>query len=146
MEPGVEPRQSGSGAGIFNCRVFTLRLPDSSQPPVPGGLQSCPTLCDPVDCSPPGSSVRGTLQARKQEWAAMLFSKGSSDPGVCLLHFLHRQADSLPLSYLGSCLPVNSLHFLEWIPDGCFWPVTFSTTHGNCDDQRTLARPHTLLP
>ena len=37
-------------------------------------LQSCPTLCDPVDCSPPGSSVRGILQARILEWVAMLFS------------------------------------------------------------------------
>ena len=35
--------------------------------------QSCPTLCDPVDCSPPGSSVHGMLQARTLEWAAMPF-------------------------------------------------------------------------
>ena len=34
--------------------------------------QSCPTLCDPMDCSPPGSSVRGILQARILEWAATL--------------------------------------------------------------------------
>ena len=34
-------------------------------------LQSCPTLCDPVDCSPPGSSVHGILQARIQEWVAI---------------------------------------------------------------------------
>ena len=32
---------------------------------------SCPTLCDPMDCSPPGSSVRGILQARILEWVAM---------------------------------------------------------------------------
>ena len=31
-------------------------------------LQSCPTLCDPIDCSPPGSSVPGILQARTMEW------------------------------------------------------------------------------
>ena len=42
--------------------------------------QSCPTLCDPVDCSPPGSSVRGILQARILEWVAIPFSKGSSWP------------------------------------------------------------------
>ena len=40
----------------------------------------CPTLCDPVDCSPPGSSVLGILQARILEWAAMPFSRGSSGP------------------------------------------------------------------
>ena len=34
-------------------------------------LQSCPTLCDPIDCSLPGSSVREILQARILEWAAM---------------------------------------------------------------------------
>ena len=42
--------------------------------------QLCPTLCDPVDCSPPGSSVRGILQARILEWVAISFSRGSSPP------------------------------------------------------------------
>ena len=42
--------------------------------------QSCPTLCDPVDCSPPGSSVHGVLQARILEWVAISFSRGSSEP------------------------------------------------------------------
>ena len=39
--------------------------------------QLCPTLCDPMDCSPQGSSVHGILQARILEWVAMPFSKGS---------------------------------------------------------------------
>ena len=42
--------------------------------------QSCPTLCDPMDCSPPGSSVHGILHARILEWVAISFSKGSSRP------------------------------------------------------------------
>ena len=37
-------------------------------------LQSCPTLCDPVDGSPPGSSIHGILQARVLEWGAIAFS------------------------------------------------------------------------
>ena len=37
-------------------------------------LQSCPTLCDPIDCSPPGSPVRGLLQAGTLEWVAISFS------------------------------------------------------------------------
>ena len=37
-------------------------------------LQSCPTLCDPLDGSPPGSSVPGILQARTLEWVAISFS------------------------------------------------------------------------
>ena len=37
-------------------------------------LRSCPTLCDPLDGSPPGSPVPGILQARTLEWAAIFFS------------------------------------------------------------------------
>ena len=45
-----------------------------------GGLvaQSCPTLCDPLDCSPPGSSVHAILQARILEGVAISFSRESS--------------------------------------------------------------------
>ena len=42
--------------------------------------QSCPTLCDPMDCSPQSSSVHGILQARVLEWVAISFSRGSSRP------------------------------------------------------------------
>ena len=42
--------------------------------------QSCPTLCDPMDCSPPGTSVHGILQARTPEWVAISFSRESSQP------------------------------------------------------------------
>ena len=40
--------------------------------------QLCPTLCEPMDYSPPGSSVLGILQARILEWVAIPFSRGSS--------------------------------------------------------------------
>ena len=60
-------------------------------------LQSCLTLCNPMDCSLPGSSVYGILQARILEWVAMA-SRGSSQPSnPCLLHLLHWQVCSLPL-------------------------------------------------
>ena len=42
--------------------------------------QSCLTLCDPMDCSLPGSSVHGIFQARILEWVAISFSRGSSWP------------------------------------------------------------------
>ena len=42
--------------------------------------QLCPTLCDPMDCGPPGSSVHGILQPRILQWVAMPFSRGSSQP------------------------------------------------------------------
>ena len=64
--------------------------------------QSCLTLCDPMDCSPPGSSVHGILQARILEWVAISFLQGNFPTqglNMCLLHW---QVDSLPLSHLGS--------------------------------------------
>ena len=47
---------------------------------VSSGAQSCLTLCDPMDCSPPTSSVHGILQARILEWVAISFSMGYSWP------------------------------------------------------------------
>ena len=63
-------------------------------------LQSFLTLCDPIDQSPPGSSVHGTLQARILEWVAVSSSRGSSQPRDrthASYVYLHWQAGSLPL-------------------------------------------------
>ena len=51
-------------------------IPTSSQ--VESLTQLCPTLCNPVDCSPPGSFIHGILQARILEWVAISFSRASS--------------------------------------------------------------------
>ena len=62
----------------------------------------CPTLCDCMDCSPPGSSVHGILQARILEWVAISFFRGSScvwGSNLCLLHW---KVNSLLVSHLGS--------------------------------------------
>ena len=48
--------------------------------PYPYIAQSCPTLCNPVDCSPPGSAIHGILWARILEWVAISSSRGSSQP------------------------------------------------------------------
>ena len=64
-------------------------------------LQSCPTLCDPMDCSPSGSSVHGIFQARILEWVAMLSSRGVfliQGLNPLPLHLPHWQAGSLPLA------------------------------------------------
>ena len=61
---------------------------------------------DHMDCSPPGSSVHGILQARTLEWVAIAFSRGASQPRD--LHLLHWQADSLLLSHQGS--PMLHIH------------------------------------
>ena len=68
--------------------------------------QSCLTLCDPMDCSPPGSSVHGILQARILEWVAMPSSRGfpTQESNLCLLHLLRWQAGSLPLAPPGEPL------------------------------------------
>ena len=43
---------------------------------------SCPTLCNPVDCSPPGSSIHGIVQTRSWKWVAISLSRRSPDPGI----------------------------------------------------------------
>ena len=63
-------------------------------------LQLCPTLCDPADCSLPGSSVQGILQAITLEWIAIPSPRRSSQSGGptpthVSLHLLHWQAGSL---------------------------------------------------
>ena len=67
-------------------------------------LQSCPTLCNTMDCSPTGSSVHGILQAGILEWVAVSSSKGIfpiQGSNQSLLSLLHWQASSLPLAPLG---------------------------------------------
>ena len=63
--------------------------------------QSCPTLCDPMDCSPPGSSVHGILQARILEWVARPFARGSFWP-----------RGSIHVSYI-SCIG-KRVYYHEW--------------------------------
>ena len=57
--------------------------------------QLCQILCDPMECSPPGSSVHRILQARILEWAAIPISRGYSHPGI-QPGLPALQADSLP--------------------------------------------------
>ena len=68
-------------------------------------LQSCPAICDPIDCSPLGSSVHGIFQGWILERVAMPSSRGSSQPSnwthVCL-RLLHCRQILYPLSHLGS--------------------------------------------
>ena len=61
-------------------------------------------LCDPMDCSPPGSSVHGILQAKILEWVAMPSSRGiflTQGSNLCLFCLLHWQSGSLPLGAPG---------------------------------------------
>ena len=64
--------------GTFHAKMGTMK--DRNGMDLTGSesdsevAQSCPALCDPMDCSPPGSSVHGILQARILEWVAISFS------------------------------------------------------------------------
>ena len=75
-------------AGKFNQSTYTYPVKVSV-------TQSCPTLCNPMDCSPPGSSGRGILQARILEWVVIPFSRGifptqGSNLGLpCCRHVLY---------------------------------------------------------
>ena len=59
---------------VFDTHLFLTMCESVKMLVIP----SCPTLCDPTGCSPPGSSVYGILQARILEWIAILFSRRSS--------------------------------------------------------------------
>ena len=76
--------------------------------------KSCPTLCEPMECSPPGSSVRGISQVRIMEWVAISFSRESSWP---------RDWNS------GSCTGRQVLYHwaMEWVPRYCLtkWTCHF---------------------
>ena len=85
-DPGIEPRDrtQGSNPGIeprspaLQADALLSELPGkpaaaaaTAAAAAAKSRQSCPTLCDPIDSSPPGSPVSGILQARTLEWVAM---------------------------------------------------------------------------
>ena len=109
-------------------------------------LQSCPTLCDPTDCSPPGSPVHGILQARILVWVAML-PPGDLDPGIESASLISPalRMDSLLLSHRGSpqpglhvCAKLHQSYLTVW-PNGlqparllCLWDSPGMNTGVGC--------------
>ena len=82
--------------------------------------QSCLTLCDPIDCSPPGSSVHGILQARILEWVASPFSRGSPWP-----------RDEAQVSY------ITGRFFTFWATRGALYIyTTYWETVGSCPGEQ----------
>ena len=80
--------------------------------------QSCLTLSDPMDCSPPGSSVRGIFQARILEWVTLL-SRGSSPPGI------EPRSPALQMDSLLSGLP-GKLHRWEKTQSKLVWVIKWT--------------------
>ena len=110
-------------------------------------VQSCPTLCDPIDGSPPGSPVPGILQARTLEWVAISFSnewkwkvKGKSLSRVQLLTTPWTAAYQAPPSmgfarqeyWSGVPLPSPRNTFIKWqITSECLCIINLSSSKGN---------------
>ena len=87
------------GEGLASClKILGLsQFAELLQAYLPVHAQSCLTLCDPMDCSLPGSSICGILQARIVEWVAMSSSRDLPDPGI------------KPMSPVSPALQANSL-------------------------------------
>ena len=111
-------------------------------------LPLSPTLCDPLDCSPPGSSVHGILQARTLEWAALspsgVFPTQGWNPN--LLCLLHQQAGSSLLVPPGK--PFLQYHFSRSVVSDSLQPHGLqparlpcpSPTPGACSNSCPLSR------
>ena len=74
MAQGREREQSYTGAKFLYANEVNVVLLYTAAAAAAKSLQLCPTLCDPIDSSPPGSPVPGILQARTLEWVAISFS------------------------------------------------------------------------
>ena len=82
LHPGGFFTPASPGNPIFTCIAAAAAAAAKS-------LQSCPTLCDPIDSSPPGSAIPGILQARTLEWVDISFSN------TCITHWELRQSFTL---------------------------------------------------
>ena len=122
---------------IFNWRIIVLQCGVVFCHVNELAAQSCPALCNPMECNPVGSSVHGILQERILEWIAISFSRGSSQPrdwtqvswiaGRCFTAWAAREAHTTrwisckytyvpsPIEPPSQPLPIPSLHwvFLE---------------------------------
>ena len=78
-------------------------------------LQSCPTLCDPIDGSPPGSPFPGILQARTLEWVAISFSNARKRSESEVAQSCPTLSDLMDCSLLGSSVHgIFQARVLEW--------------------------------
>ena len=95
-------------------------------------LQSCPTLCDPMDCSPAGSSVHGISQARVLEWVAIYFSRGSSQPRdptqvSCIAgRFFTAEPPGKPICWYNMSLIFGVPWLWKWVTIHSSWMTIFS--------------------
>ena len=98
----------GKNTGV-GCHFFLQCVKVKSESEV---AQSCPTLSDPMDCSPPSSSTHGIFQARILEWVATAFSWGSSRP-----------RDKTWVSH------ITGRFFTVWATPPLIFSISFSSSH-----------------
>ena len=105
------------GPQQWECRVLTTGpLGNSLAAAAATPLQSCPTLCDPLDGSPPGSPIPGILQGRTLEWGAISFSNAWKwKVKVKLLSCVRLLVDPMDCSLPGSSVHgIFQARVLEW--------------------------------
>ena len=118
---GIFPTQ-GSNPGLPRCRRILYQLSHKGSPRIlewvaaaAKSLQSCPTLCDPIDSSPPGSAVPGILQARTLEWLAISFSMHESETESEVAQSCPTLCDPMDCSLPGSSTHgIFQARVLEW--------------------------------
>ena len=81
---------------LVKAMVFPVVMYECAAAAAAKSLQSCPTLCDPIDGSPPGSPVPGILQARILEWVAISFSMYGCESWT-IKRAEHRRIDAFEL-------------------------------------------------
>ena len=118
---GVKPKIKNQENSVV--LIFTAREdPAAAAAAAAKSLQSCLTLCDPIDSSPPGSPVPGILQARTLKWVAISFSKGKTQQAlIVLLHVVEKRKIFLILLYIFS-------FFKNWGPGDLQYYVSFRCT------------------
>ena len=104
--------ESQTGIKIARRNIKNLSYADAAA--AAKSLQLCPILCDPMDCSPPGSSVHGILQARILEWVSMPSFRGYSQPGI---EFMSLTSPALAGGFFTTRQP--HLSFKKWVHVKC---------------------------
>ena len=108
--------------GCYKISNIVLSITAAAAAAAAASLQYCLTLCDPIDSSPPGSSVPGIFQARTLEWVAISFSSACVHTKLlqsCLT--LHDPRDSSP--------PGSSVHGILWARVLEWVAISFSTLY-----------------
>jgi len=129
--PGLPVGAAGSSNNITTAFMLVSRHLAAA---AAKSLQSCPTLCDPIDGSPPGCPVPGILQARVLEWVAIAFSTWSDEAtaNTLLLDVLKRdRKESFLFVHVGVVDGTETIIILLVLWIACTSSIFFSTPHYN---------------